>query len=119
MERKQNASLVSYGICYVLVLVILGVAYLTFVVWAQAILLLVGVTIQPIWVRPGVYGFGIVMGGFALFILLMLTEPYLREGVRRGQLGQRFRRLATILGGFLLLGLVAEEILIAMLHAAT
>ena len=93
-------------------------AYVTFLVWAQALLLLVGVTITTIWVRPGVYGFGILFVGFALFALLMIAEPYLRGGVQRGKLGKRFRRLAAILGGFLVLGLIAEEVLFLMLRNA-
>lgn len=119
LDRRHNPSFRDYGACYALVLVIMALAYVTFLVWTQALLLLVGVAIDTIWVRPGVYGFGILFVGFALFILLMIAEPYLRGGVHRGSLGRRFRRLAAILGGFLVLGLVAEEVLFLMLRSAS
>ena len=119
LQRKHNPTIREYSACYALVLVTLVLAYVTFLVWAQALLLLVGVAITTIWVRPGVYGFGTLFVGFALFILLMIAEPYLRGGVQRGKLGTRFRRLAITLGGFLVLGLIAEEVLFLMLRTAS
>jgi hypothetical protein len=103
-----------YAACYALFLVVLGLSVLDFVIWWQALLVLVGVGITAPEIGPAVWAVGIVLVGLAMFALVMVAEPYLRAGVRRQQLGRRFVRLAAIVVVVGALGLFIEEVILRL-----
>ena len=108
--QYHKPRVVDYVLCYALYLILLAVSYVEFVIWLRTSSLLVGVAIDETERSP-VYGLAIVTIGMALFAVVMAAEPYLRGGIRRGQLWRRFARLALPLAVAIALGVAIQELI--------
>ena len=86
--------------------------YFGFRVWQQTFLLILGVTIGDSESTPAMLGVWTILIGFGYFGVLMIAEPYLRGGVRKGLLWPRFARLALGLAVALGLGLAVQAAII-------
>ena len=108
--HKQPTWL-EYLACYALyiVLIVGGVATL-FVVVRPALLVLMDTLLGDSRANRFVYMGTIALLGLGLFIMVMAAEPYLRNGVARGQLLHRFIRLATPVVVAAVLGLLVSAI---------
>ena len=94
-EPVQRNKVVDYLICYALYAVLLVLCYFIFVTWTSLVLGLIGVFLGPTVANSTIYSFFLVLLGLALFILIMAAEPYLRGGIRRQRVVQRFARFAV------------------------
>ena len=100
-----------YLACYALYLVLLPLSYGVFVVWSQAVLLVVGISVEEAQARPFFLGVGLLVIVIGLFFLVLGAEPYLRVGVARKELRARFLRLAIPLVVALVVGAIAQDLL--------
>jgi len=92
-ERRQVRPR-DYLVCYVLYLVVIGLAFVVaFVIWPPAIVALTVALTNSMWVHRGVYPFSMVLLGMAWLGLVLTAEGYLRNGLERQRLGPRFQRL--------------------------
>ena len=92
-SRQLNPR--DYVLCYVLYLVVIGLAFVVaFVIWPPAIVALTVALTNSMWVHRGVYPFSMVLLGMGWLGLVLTAEGYLRNGLERQQLGHRFQRLA-------------------------
>jgi hypothetical protein len=93
---KRKPTRLEYLACYALyfLLIVAGVATL-FLVMRPAILALIAALLGQSRANRIVYLAAIALSGLGLFILVMTAEPYLRNGVERGQLARRFIRIAA------------------------
>ena len=106
----------EYLVCYTLfAALVLLAAVEVFVIWRLAILAAIAAFIGPSAVNSAIYMFSMVVLGLGAFVLLMAAEPYLRHGMIRGQLWQRFTRFAAPLVIAGLVGLLLEMWLITMI----
>ena len=96
----------DYVACYVLYALLLALDIAVLLIWRVTILVLIAAFIGPSPANSGIYEFSLVVLGIALFGLIIAAEPYLRNGVKQGQLLYRFARLAVPLGLFGLLGVL-------------
>jgi hypothetical protein len=101
---------VDYVLCYALYAVLLALSYVVFVIWLHTSSLLIGVAMGD-EARSAGYGLAVLGIGIGLFGVVMIGEPYLRGGVRRGQIRQRFLRLALPLAGTIALGIAIQELI--------
>jgi type VI protein secretion system component VasK len=100
-----------YLACYVmfgLVIVLSGIAFL---VWQHAVSMLVGLLDTEDTAKPFIYAVSMLAVIFALFAVVMIAEPYLRTGARRGQLARRAARIAGSLVLAIALGLLVQEVI--------
>jgi hypothetical protein len=96
----------------VLFLALIPLCYLGFGIWQQTFLLFLGATLGDSESTPALLGIWIILLGFGFFGLVMVAEPYLRGGVRNGQLLRRFARLAIGLAAVLALGIAVQQVII-------
>lgn len=106
-EPWQQRAWVRYTLCYLLyiVLVILA-AVVVFFVWRQTFLVIISLIAGTTRVSPVSYMLCMIVSTFAAFILLMIAEPYLRNGVEKYLLWRRFARLAIPLAIIGAVGLI-------------
>jgi hypothetical protein len=100
----------QYGECYALYAALLVSSVVVFAIWRLAIPALV----LAVWGSSNadrlIYDLATILVGMGALILVMVAEPYLRNGVPRQQLMRRFIRLivpvilAGVLGMLLLQG---------------
>lgn len=102
-------KIVATYLAYLLVL-ILSVA--TLLVWRSTVQLVVGALDVETTARPLLYAVAMVLIVVGLFIGALAAEPYLRHGLRRGQLGRRILRLVIPLVAILVAGLIVQEIIL-------
>jgi hypothetical protein len=95
-----KAQAAYYGL-YVVLLVLAFVVGP--VIWRQTLYFIFYVFTDPnVWWTRSLYAFSVVGGVIALVVGVFLAEPYLRAGMRRGELVRRFLRVAVpliVLGG--------------------
>ena len=106
--------MLAYVICYVLYALTLVLSYGVFVIWSQTILLGLGAFVDGPQVVPALWGAGVLLLGISAFLLVLVAEPYLRDGVQKGQLVGRFLRLAGPLVAMILVGVIAQELIRAL-----
>src|SRR5919199_4559994 len=94
-EPMQRNKVVDYLICYALYAVLLVLCYFVFVTWTSLVLGLIGAFLGPTVANSAISSFFLVLLGLALFILIMVADPYLRGGIRRQRVVQRFARFAV------------------------
>lgn len=104
-----NAYLLAYGMWAILI--IIGAA--SIFIWRETLLTLIAVYFGRQGSNRAFFQVGILVLGFAVFLTILGAEPYLRSGVERHRLGQRFLRLAIPLLVFGVVGLVITGILLA------
>jgi choline-glycine betaine transporter len=101
----------AYVICYALYAVLLVLSYGVWVVWSQAVLLALGVFEDNPDVSPALWGVGMLAVGIGLYLLVLVAEPYLRNGVPKRQLRARFTRIAGPLVVIIVAGIAAQELI--------
>jgi hypothetical protein len=89
-------------------------SYGAFVIWSQTILLGIGALVEGQQVVPALWGAGLLLIGISAYLLVLIAEPYMREGVPKGQVPRRFLRLAVPLVATIVVGVVAQEIIRAV-----
>src|SRR5919199_5045882 len=114
-EPMQRNKVVDYLICYALYAVLLVLCYFVFVTWTSLVLGLIGAFLGPTVANGTIYSFFLVLLGLALFVLIMVAEPYLRGGIRRQQVVQRFARIAIPL----VVAEVIGEVVLLIVSAGT
>ncbi len=109
-------KVLRYLACYIsyFLLLALGVV-VVFMIWRRTIIVLLAAFLADSRWNDFLYLLSMVLLGTGLFILVMAAEPYLRTGVPRCQLLRRFTRLAVPLGLAGLLGVLVQEVILAML----
>ena len=100
MTRRVQPSSWRYVACYALYAVLLVVCVVDFAVWQQATLVATALALGQSRAVSAVHGAAVVIGALILFGVAMAAEPYLRSGVRRGELRVRFGRVALGLAAF-------------------
>lgn len=113
-DPRSWSLMLAYVICYVLYALILVLSYGVFVIWSQTILLGLGAFVDGPQVVPALWGAGVLVLGISAFLLVLIAEPYLRDGVQKRQLRRRFLRIAGPLVGTMLVGVVAQELIRAL-----
>jgi len=94
-KAKQKLKPKDYLIVYGLYALLIGLASLVaFVIWPPAIIAATVALTNSMWVHRGVYPFSMVLLGLGWFVLVLMAEGYLRNGMARQQVGVRFARLA-------------------------
>jgi len=102
--KRTRPSLRGYVLCYLLYAVLIAlVVIVTFVIWRRAILNTVLAINGRHEANTILYFTGMILLGLISFVVVMGGEPYLRNGLARGQLLRRFWRLAL---PFLIAGVV-------------
>src|ERR671932_2214712 len=110
-ESMQRNKVIDYLICYALYAVLLVLCYFVFVTWTSLVLGLIKAFLCLNAANSAIYSFFLVLLGLALFILVMAAEPYLRGGIRRQRVVQRFARFAVPLGVVEIVGEVINLVL--------
>lgn len=97
--------------CYGLYALLLVGSVVTLLVWRVTILLVIAAWIGQSPVNASIYAASIIVIGLALFMLVIGAEPYLRHGLRRGDLLRRFMRVALPVVAAALLGVLVGFLL--------
>ncbi len=112
VKTTQRSSLRDQIACYVLYALLVVIAfYAAFVLWPNALVGILAVTVENRYVPRAVYPFFMLVVGIAWFIFLLTALPYLRNGVRRQRFWSRFARLAIPLAIIVLIGLVINRMI--------
>jgi hypothetical protein len=94
-EHKQRL-VAQYLACYALFTTVLALTvFVVFGIWRNTLILLVVRYVEERWAWT--YQLGLIALTILGFILVMIAEPYLRDGVARKQLMKRFGKLAILL----------------------
>jgi hypothetical protein len=110
-EPVQRNKVIDYLVCYALYAVLLVLCYFIFVTWTSLVLGLIGAFLGPTVANGTIYSFFLVLLGIALFVLVMAAEPYLRGGIHRQRVVQRFARIAVPLAAIEIVGEVINLLL--------
>jgi hypothetical protein len=78
----------------------------TLLIWRITILLMLATWLGISSVNGSIYAVSLIVIGLGLFMLVIAAEPYLRNGVKRGQLMSRFARVALPIAATGLLGML-------------
>ncbi|MEJ7653259.1 MAG: hypothetical protein WKH64_07910 [Chloroflexia bacterium] len=112
--RPYRPTVQDYAVCYG-VATIFVVGYVAmFMIWRSALLLVYALYFDAYVVRS-LYMFTVVVGGGALFVAVLASEVYLREGIARREVRRRYRRIALPLVAFCVLGLGVRVVARALL----
>lgn len=111
-SSSRVANVLGYVLCYLMFLVLLVASYVGFVLWQPTSLRLIGAALGQSYANQFFQDLSVIFMGFVLFGLLIAGEPYLRNGVARGQLWPRFARLALVLVALAVVESGLQEILI-------
>jgi hypothetical protein len=84
----------DYVVCYSLYALLLMGSIVTLLIWRVTILLFIITMIGLSPANGSIYAVSLIVIGIGLFMLVIAAEPYLRNGVKRGQLMHRFARVA-------------------------
>ena len=107
---------VDYLSCYALFALLLVIGYFAvFVIWRGTVVLLIEAFIGPNRIHRSLYMLSMLFLGLGLFILILGAEHYLRAGLLKGLVLNRFLRLAVPLALFGVLGLLLQQLSLAML----
>jgi hypothetical protein len=98
----------------VLYALILVLSYGIFVIWSQTILLGIGALVEGSQSVPALWGAGLLLIGIGAYALVLVAEPYLRDGVGKHQLRRRFLRIAGPMVVTIVVGIVAQELIRAL-----
>ena len=90
----RSPTRLDYVACYSLYVLLLMGSIVTLLIWRVTILLLIATTIGLSSANGSIYAVSLIVLGISLFMLVIAAEPYLRNGVKRGQLMHRFVRVA-------------------------
>jgi hypothetical protein len=90
----RSPTQLDYIACYSLYVLLLVGSIVTLLIWRVTILLLIATMIGLSPANGSIYAVSLIVLGIGLFMLVIAAEPYLRNGVKRGQLMYRFARVA-------------------------
>ena len=90
----RSPTPLAYLACYSLYGLLLVCSVVTLLIWRVTILLMIATRIGVSSVNGSIYTVSMIVIGLSLFMLVIAAEPYLRNGVKRGQLMRRFARVA-------------------------
>ena len=96
----------AYLACYSLYVLLFVGSVVTLLIWRVTILVMITTLIGLSPVNGSIYAVSMIVIGLGLFMLVIAAEPYLRNGVKRGQLMHRFVRVALPVAAAGLLGLL-------------
>jgi hypothetical protein len=102
----RSPKLLAYLACYSLYVLLLVCSVVTLLIWRVTILLMIATWIGASSVNGSIYAISMIVIGLGLFMLVIAAEPYLRNGVKRGQLMRRFVRVALPVAAAGLLGVL-------------
>jgi len=95
MVEQNQRPVAQYVLCYTLFAVLMGLSIVViFGIWNNTLGMLVKRYVEKPWAFNAYQNFGLIGLTVLGFMLVMAAEPYLRHGVERNQLLQRFGRLA-------------------------
>ncbi len=101
----------DYLACYGLFVVLLVLCYGLFLVWRETVFMAMVAIGGTGNATSALYGLVVVLIGLALFVVVMAGEPYLRKGVTRRRLGERFFKLTGPVVGIIVLGLALQQLI--------
>jgi hypothetical protein len=107
LSRRIARELGFYGMY--LSLIIVGLISVL-IIWRQALQVVFYQWIAFAWTNRSYYVFSVVAGAFALVAAILLADPWLRDGMRRGIAVQRFWRALL---GLLAFGAVGYLIMVS------
>ena len=96
----------DYVACYSLYGLLFVCSVVTLLIWRVTILLMIATWIGLSPANGSIYAVSMIAIGLGLFMLVIAAEPYLRNGVKRGQLMHRFVRVALPVAAAGLLGVL-------------
>jgi hypothetical protein len=102
----RSSKVLSYVACYSLYALLIVLSVVTLLIWRVTILLMISTLIGLSSVNGSIYAVSMIVIGMGLFMLVIAAEPYLRNGVKRGQLVHRFVRVVLPVLAVGLLGLL-------------
>ena len=109
-SQKHQPKAIEYVACYGLYALLLVLCYVLFLAWKDMASQLLSTVSGNNYSNTAFYALIVVLIGLALFVVAMISEPYLRSGVARGKLIPRFAMVAGMLIGFIALGLALQEL---------
>jgi uncharacterized membrane protein len=109
--QRTPPKLADYVICYALFIVLIVLCYATFQIWRITLQLGFVTIFGQSYGDQFLYSILVLLIGIALFVLIIVAEPYLRGGLRRRQVLPRFLRLAVPVGIAIAIGLVLHQVL--------
>jgi hypothetical protein len=101
----------AYILCYSLWAVIFVLSLVVLAVWRYVVVDLIAVLIGESYANRALYQLSMLLLGIGAFMLVLGAEAYLRTGVPRRQVVQRFARLAIPLAGAVVLGLLLQVVI--------
>ena len=102
----RSPTPLAYLVCYSLYILLLVGSVVTLLIWRVTILLMIATWIGVSSVNGSIYAVSMIVIGLGLFMLVIAAEPYLRNGVKHGQLMRRFVRVALPVAAAGLLGVL-------------
>jgi hypothetical protein len=117
MNDVQKPRRIGYVACYAMWLVVVGLCYAAFVIWQRTVLLVVGLIVGDSEALPFAYGAVVLLIGLGAFAVVIRSEAYLRDGVKRGQVGRRFARTVVPLVGVSGVGFLVQQVAVLMVSS--
>jgi hypothetical protein len=111
----RSPAQLKYVACYSLYGLLLIGSIVTLLIWRVVILLLIATMIGLSPANGSIYAVSLIVIGIGLFMLMIAVEPYLRNGVKRGQLMRRFVRVALPVITLGMLGLLLSSWMLRMI----
>jgi hypothetical protein len=102
----RSPTRLDYVACYSLYVLLLMGSIVTLLIWRVTILLMIATWIGLSPANGSIYAVSMIVIGLGLFMLVIAAEPYLRNGVKRGQLMHRFVRVGLPVAAAGLLGVL-------------
>ncbi len=102
----RSPTPLAYLACYSLYVLLLVGSVVTLWIWRVTILLMIATWIGVSSVNGSIYAVSMIVIGLGLFMFVIAAEPYLRNGVKRGQLMRRYVRVALPVVAVGMLGLL-------------
>lgn len=104
----------EFLLCYTMYALLVGLGFLVaFVIWPPMIVAVTIAVTNSRWIIRGVFPFSMLLLGGAWLLLVLAAGSYLRNGIARGLLWQRFMRLAMPLVLAAVLGMALTRLSLA------
>lgn len=108
--------LLRFLACYLLYTLLLALGIVAILIWRTTMITMLAVFNEGSPWNHFLYLVSMLLLGTSVFILVMAAEPYLRNGIHRRQLLKRVTRLVVPVGIAGLVGLLLQELALAMLR---
>ena len=111
----RKPTVLHYVVCYLLFILLIVIGTVSVLeIWRVAILEFLSTFMRGNFATPAILEFTIVLMMLGLFLLVLIAEPYLRQGVQRGLLLRRWLRLAVPLAAFGIIGLLLRALILML-----